>query len=226
MWYLKFKVEHSDCIYLPLLKKYNLSIEFHPLGHYFDKNYVYTSAIQIIHGDKDDIKKYIWDLKKNSRVVKVEESKVLFTLTKQKSSEETYKTIYNPKLMYIAPAYNSYEGYEFWEIACWERKPLEDLIKSVESAKTTVFFELLRFEEKKNDEAFVVSLFPALSEKQKQAIELAYKEGYYQFPKKTNLDKLAKISKISKQTFQENLKKAEYHLIPLLLRTGHIRYKD
>jgi len=85
----------------------------------------------------------------------------------------------------------------------------------MESSKTTTFFKVLRFEEKNIDDIYILRLLPGLPKKQKDAISLAYKSGYYQFPKKTNLNKLAKVSK---QTFQENLKKAEAKLMPLLLR--------
>jgi predicted DNA binding protein len=56
-----------------------------------------------------------------------------------------------------------------------------------------------------------------MPEKQKQAMNLAIKNGYYNYPRKTNLDNLAKIAKVSKQTFQENLRKAENKLIPSLI---------
>lgn len=219
MWHLKFKYKHSDCILAPLVEKYNLNVEFYPLGHYIKNDGVYTSAIHTIKGNKNNIKKYLNSLSKNKNVVKLEVSKVIFTLTKEKSFLKTYQTIYNPKFIYVSPVYNSSDGFEILEIACWERQPLEDLIKVLEKAQTTIHFEVLRFEEKKTEDVYVFGLFPELPEKQKQAIELAYKNGYYQFPKKTNLDNLAKTAKISKSTFQENLKKAEARLMPLLFRS-------
>ena len=218
MWYLKFKLRHSDCILAPLVEKYNLSVEFYPLGHYVKGNHVYVSAIHTAKGMEEDIKKYIRDLKKNERVVRIEVSKVIFTLVRESLSKKTYQTVYNPKLIYVSPGHNTADGYESWEIACWERKPLEDLIKAMEEAKTTLYFEVLRFEEKELDDVYVMGLFPQLPKKQKEAMELAYVSGYYRFPKKTNLDKLAKMARVSKQTFQENLKKAESRLMPLLLR--------
>lgn len=219
MWYLKFKTKHSDCIYYPLLDKYGLSIDFYPLSHYYEKGYVFTSAIQIVHGEKSIRKKYIKELKKHPRVLKVEESEVIFTLTKQRTKEKTYSVIYNPKLIYLTPAYNSSDGYETWEISCWDRKPIEELINVIKGSKTTIYFEILRFEEKKNEETYILSLYPKLPEKQKKAIELAYRQGYYSIPRRINLSKLSKMMGVSKQTFQENLTKAESRLMPLLLRT-------
>jgi predicted DNA binding protein len=219
MWYLKFKVKHSDCIFAPLAEKYGVSIEFYPLSYYRQGGYVYTAAIHNAKGEEKAVRNYLRDLKKVKRVVKMEVSKVVFTLTKEKISLGAhYEAIYNPMLFYVTPGHNSSDGFEVWEMASWDRKQLENLIQLIEKAKTTEGFEVLKFEEKNLDDIYILQLFPQLPKKQKEAIEIAYKEGYYRFPRKTNLDKLAKIRKVSKQTFQENLKKAENRLMPLLLR--------
>ena len=55
-----------------------------------------------------------------------------------------------------------------------------------------------------------------LSEKQKKSLDIAIKNGYYAFPRKINLNQLAKIARISKQSFQESLCRAENKLIPYL----------
>lgn len=218
MWYLKFKLKHSDCIISPLAEKYDLNIEFYPLGHYLKGDFVYTSAIHTVKGKDDNIKKYLRDLKKDKRIQKIEISKVIFTLAKEKATNKTYQAMYNSQLLYITPGFNSADGSEIWEIACWDRKPLVELINIMEKAPTTTYFEILKFEEKNIDDIYILKLFPELPKKQKQAITLAYKSGYYEFPKRTDLNKLAKASGISKSTFQENLKKAEAKLMPLLLR--------
>ncbi|MDD5191576.1 MAG: helix-turn-helix domain-containing protein, partial [Candidatus Nanoarchaeia archaeon] len=106
------------------------------------------------------------------------------------------------------------EGFEITEVACWDRKVLQDLINSLEKNKTTTYFEILQFNEKKMEEMYISKLLPKLPIKQKEAITLALKNGYYNYPRKVNLDKLAKVSKVSKQTFRENLRKAEAKIIP------------
>jgi len=218
MWYLKFKVKHKDCIFSPLAEKYDLHIEFYPMNHYIKENFLFTPSIHLVKGEERKIKKYINELRKNPRVEKIEVSKVIFTLTKEKINERDYEAIYNPKILYINPGYNYSGGFEVWEVASWDRKKLQNLISAFETSRNVTHFEILRFEEKNIDDIYILKLFPELPKKQKQAIELAYSSGYYSYPKKTNLDKLAKISKVSKQTFQENLRKAEAKLMPLILR--------
>ena len=219
MWHLKFKVKHKDCIFSPLAIKHKVHIEFYPLGHYLDKGFLFTPSIHIVKGDDKNVKTYLRDLKKNNRIVKIEISKMIFCLTKEKTDKETYKAIYNPKILYITPGYNYPDGSEIWEVSSWDRKVLQKLIQTFEKSKFVDEFEILRFEDKKFDDVYIISLFPKLPKKQKEAIELAYQLGYYEYPKKINLDKLSQIAKVSKPTFQENLRKAESKLMPLLLRT-------
>lgn len=57
---------------------------------------------------------------------------------------------------------------------------------------------------------------PKLTTKQKQALDLAVKHGFYEVPRKVELEQLAKAVKISRQAFSEHLRKAEAKLIPKL----------
>ena len=57
---------------------------------------------------------------------------------------------------------------------------------------------------------------PSLSNKQKEVIQLAVKRGYFDFPRKINLDGLAKELKLTKQTVQQHLRIAEKKLVPFL----------
>jgi len=218
MWYLKFKIKHSDCIFAPELKRLKLSVFFYPLGNYKKKQYIFTSSIQKVSGGENAIKKYCNYLKKHKNVVKIERYKnLIFTQVKHKEVKSTYETIYDPTLIYPAPAFLDKDGFEVWEIACWDRKPLEKLIDIMSQNKTTISFELLSFVKKILHNIYLLKLLPDLSPKQKEAIELAYKKGYYKYPKKIDLNKLAKIMKVSKSTFQEHLKKAEGKLLPYLI---------
>ena len=73
-----------------------------------------------------------------------------------------------------------------------------------------------RIKSVKIDDIFIPHIYPKLSPKQKEAIELAVKNGYYEYPKKIDLEKLAKITNVKRQTFQENLRRAEKKIVPFL----------
>lgn len=218
MWYLKFKYKHSDCIYAKKLQELSLNGHFYYIGKYVQGNYVYTSTVIRLIGDEKNVNEYKRYLKNHKNIVKFEAyDNIIFVLAKHKKELVLYEAAYDPKLIYTVPAYLSKEGFEIVEVACWERKPLVDLIDSLEKNKTTMYFEILQFKERKLDDIYVAKLLPRLPEKQKQALITAFKNGYYEFPRKINLDKLAKIAKVSKQTFRENLRKAEAKIIPKLI---------
>ncbi len=218
MWYLKFKYKHSDCIYLTKLKELGLSVHFYFLGFYEKGNYTYTTALQHILGEESKVKKYIRYMKNHSKVVNIEtHDNVIITTAKHKKEIELYSRGYDQMFMHPSPAYLSEDGFEIIEIAFWSRKPLQDFIKTLEKNKTTTHFEILRFEEKKMEDIYVSKLLPKLPSKQEEAIRLAFQNGYYDFPRKTDLNKLAKITKISKPTFRENLRKAEAKILPKLI---------
>ena len=51
----------------------------------------------------------------------------------------------------------------------------------------------------------------------KYEFELAYENGYYSYPRKITLKKLAGLAKIGISTFQEHLRKAELKLLPTII---------
>ena len=55
---------------------------------------------------------------------------------------------------------------------------------------------------------------PKLTNKQKQAMNLAIKHRYYDYPRKIDVQELAKLSKLSFSTFHAHLRKAEQKLLP------------
>lgn len=218
MWYLKFKIKHSDCIYASELEKLNLRVFFYPLGEYKAKNSIFVSSMQKLSGSQGNVKKYIRYLKKHKNIEKIEVfERIIYCLAKQKYEKKTYEVIYNPMLIYPSPAYLDKNGFERWEMMCWDRKPLQDIINIMRKSKTTQHFEVLAFIKKIMHEVYILKALPDLSPKQRRAIELAYREGYYKVPRKTNLDRLAKTVGVSKSTFQETLRRAESNILPYLV---------
>ena len=218
MWYLKIKYKHSDCLYTKKSHELGVSIFHYYLGSYVKGNSVYSSALQHFEGEEKNIEKYIKYLKSSKRVVHLEifEKSVLI-LTKNKKELKTYSALYNPKFLYPNPAVVDKDGIEIVEIAFWEKKPLQDLINQLEKDKTTTHIEILKFVSRKMEDIYVTKLLPKLPPQQRKAIQLAYQLGYYEYPRKINLDDLAKIAKISKATFRESLRRAEAKIIPQLV---------
>ena len=81
-------------------------------------------------------------------------------------------------------------------------------------AKKNLGAELIKFKKEKITNITMTSALPEITNKQKQAFEIAINHGYFEHPRKIELKKLAKIMGVSYSTYQEHLRKAEAQIIP------------
>ncbi len=214
MWIAKFKNWHKTCLIRPLCVKHQVTDFVYLLNYWYKGKKIYYTEFHILEGEEKNIKKFINEFKKDKTIKKFEiEGNQIFTLNVLSGKHiTTYSSAFNNKLIYLKPVIQRTDGYEEWELACWEKKPLMDIMKIPDFE-----MELISIEKKEGANLFLPQIQPKISTKQNQAIKLAIKNGYYEFPRKNNLDKLSKLAKVSKQTFQENLRKAEKKLIPFLV---------
>lgn len=218
MWYLKFKVKHEGCIYTPKTKELGLIDFTYPLGHVLKGKDTFLSAVHILDGSEDSKKKYINYLRRHKDVLELEGlGNVFFTKVRERLHPAEYRAVYNPELLFPAPIINGTDGFEIWQVTSWNRKYLERIIR-LSKSRIIVDFKLLEFRKKIIHDVYIANLLPKLSPKQLEALRIAFTNGYYEFPKKTDLNKLARIMKISKATYQEHLKKAEAKIIPFILQ--------
>ncbi len=92
------------------------------------------------------------------------------------------------------------------------------MVKILQNTKYVSDYTVFKLKKEKLADFIFPKIVPKLTDKQKKAIHYAFDEGYYNFPKKTNLKKLAASMKISKQAFQKLLSKAEKRIMPFVLK--------
>jgi len=212
MWVAKFKIWHKTCLLRPKCVKYQVTDFVYLVNSWKEEEKFYYTESHILQGTEENKKKFIKDLKKEKSIKKFEQSgNYIFTLNEISVEEEYYSVIFNPKIIYTKPIAQRADGFEDWELACWDK---ETLMKIMDIPTFDV--KLVYIKQTKLSDIFLPHIYPKLAPKQKEAIELAVKEGYYQYPRKVDLEKLAKISKVKRQTYQENLRRAEKKLIPFL----------
>ena len=222
MWIAKFKVWHENCILRPKCVKHNVTDYVYLINSWKDKTNFYYTELHILQGNAENTKKFVQELKEEPGIERIEQKQNhLITLNKEPREKEYYSPAFNPQLIFIKPVAQTPSGYEYWEIASWNREALIKL-QEIPTFKT----QLLSIQEQKTPNIFTPNIFPKLSEKQQEAIELAVKEGYYEYPRKKNLDELSTITGVSKQTYQENLRKAEKKIIPFLTENIHKDYSE
>jgi predicted DNA binding protein len=207
MWIAKFKHRHGDCVTGTRTKKFNCIAYQYLIKHYQKKENFYFTTLSILIGKEKDKNRFINDLKKEKRIHNLEiESDLILTTYKEKSNKKFYEHIFNPEILYPKPIIIDNEGWESYEIACWKKEPL---MKFINASKEHFEFRFGSIKENKSEMFFIPRSFPKLTEKQKEAFTLASKEGYYNFPRKTDLKKLSKKMNITRQTFQQHLRIAE-----------------
>jgi len=209
MWCCRLAFDGSKALIGSRTLKHKVNVFAFPLSYFYEKNYIILNATGILLGKEKNKKAFIKDFKKADRLVNLELNEDFFIMT---IKEPIYaKTIYNKNIIHLAPALIDENGKETINIACFEKKQLSKAIETLEKAfETKVYY----IQEKKIKNISVIKQNPELTDKQKQAMSLAIKNGYYEYPRKTSIEELAKLSSLSFSTFHAHLRKAEQKLLP------------
>ncbi len=217
MWVAKIKLLDENCIWATRCKKFKIYDYQYPLGFYKANGGLSLMLYHFLEGEEKDVKEYINDVKKDKRVKKIEIKKnVIISLAIEKRTKQklrTFEALYNEKLIYLKPGINYPDGTEIWEIASFERGDLTKLVNFIEKYYNG---RILFLKEIKTPKIFIPEIMPELTNKQYDSFKIASQQGYYEFPRKTNLHKLARLSNISRPTFEEHLRKAEIKLLGFL----------
>lgn len=219
MWVAKFKLKDDEDIYSPLCKKYKVEFFAVPYTNFIKSKKINLLVGGVISGSEENIKKFVQGIKKDKRVKTVEQHHdFIFVHAQHPISRETKAEIrifYNPQYIRAKPIHVASDGWEYWEVACLDRKELNKLVK----ASTKYYHgELFFIKNERLKSVTSLELTPNLTEKQSEALSLAFKMGYYNYPRKLTIPDLAKIIKKSYSTFQENLRKAENKIVEHFLK--------
>ena len=209
MWVAKIRFDSERTLIGSKAKKHKINLFGFPLSFYYTKNWIIVHITGTMIGDEDNKKKFIEDLKKEKRTVNLEVKNDFVVGTIKEPI--IAKSIYNKDIIHIAPAFISEEGYEIMNVGSFGK---ENLIKVAKLFKKHYNGELLSIQQKRIKSISVMKVHPDLTEKQKKAMELAIKNGYYKSPRKIDLQELAKKAGLSFSTYQVHLRKAEEKLIP------------
>jgi len=209
MWVLKLKLESKDQLLGSLAMKHQVSMTGYPLSYYKDKKHLYLVAAGLMFGEEKNKKSLIGDIKKSREIIEFEVSgDFTITITKQPLFTEP---VYNPKIIRPNPVIINKKGYHIWDLASFDRKLLVNVL---DFAEKHLGAKVLQFKEEKISNINFTRLLPELTDNQKKALEIAINNGYYEYPKKIKMEKLAKLMKISYSTYQAHLKKAEGKILP------------
>jgi len=217
MWIAKLRIRHDDCIIGSRTRKFNITSIGVPIDKFDKGDFSYFYHFETLYGKDEDVEKFIKDLKKDKTVTKLEQNQnTIFFMVKQPKKKKIPTTHYSKETFWLKPVVVDEQGYEYWEIGSWKREVLNKFISDLQQEKYEL--KISQIKDAKINNIYFPQIMPFLSKNQKIALELAYKRGYYDYPRKSELRDLAAEMNISLSTFREHLRRAEKKIMPDLIR--------
>ncbi len=209
MWVMKLKINSKNTLLGTTAKMFSVSLSGYPIRSHENNEEIFVDFLAFIFGTPENEKKFIEKLKHHPRVVAVEkEANFMMGRLREKKK---HSSVYNSNIIHIEPVVINDKGEEYWTLGSWEKESLMEFIESVEKGED---IEVLSVKQKPITNFTMLNVFPNLSPQQKLVMDLAIKEGYYTYPRRTTIDKMADILKISYSTLQAHLRKAENKFLP------------
>jgi predicted DNA binding protein len=214
---VKFKIMFDD-EYSRLTKKYS------SLKIFFWCNNLYDVIELFVDNPKDypEIRK---EIPHSCSLVEEESDKNRFHLVikncscyKDENSLDTIGEDLN-NLLFLSPVITE-NGWEEHHAIVFDHKDFEELMKRLEErgyAVNVVRKVLFGGTLAGSTPLRPSTLFPTLTEKQASALLIAYRNGYYNLPRKADVKTIAAKQKIARTTFQDHLRKAECKVISTLI---------
>lgn len=204
MWTLKMRIYNKKNFFNRIAHKYNLTMYGYPLNSFKENNNFYVTVAGKMVGPDKTKRIFLKQLTK-VKEIRYMDIKDDFGILCVKQPIQIEK-LYSPNLIYLEPIKTTKDFCQVYHIASWDRKKLSALLQmKVPNVKVKV----LQFKQKKIGDISVTSISPELTKKQEEAFKIAYKNGYYNFPRNAGLVSLSKMMKISLSTYQAHLRKAE-----------------
>lgn len=213
MWVAKVRMSGEKGSIGRRAREFSISMSGFPVSFYETKKGIYVYIAGFLFGEEKNKEKFINDWRRDKKVLHFERKGDF--LIAQIIEPLSLKPMYSHKLINLKPVFIDEQGFNHWEIGSWNKKDLIEFINLVEKKFDG---ELISMTQREISSFSILSMQPKLTYKQKKAIELALKHGYYRYPREIALEKLAKLMKISYSTYQAHLRKAEKKLLPFFFR--------
>jgi len=213
MWILKFRARDKGCIWSSRTGRYGIYDYQYELATYRKGRRQRVVSAHILSGEPKRQEQYIEAVRKDKRVLKIERERNFFVAVTEEPLWRMAHVYANPVLLFIKPIINTPEGCEEWEVGSYEKGVLVELWKVVRKLYNGEQFSLKR---RKIHGLLISMLSPRLSEKQREALNLAIDKNYYSFPRGATLEELARLTKVSRPAYEERLRRGERKLMEFM----------
>jgi hypothetical protein len=132
-------------------------------------------------------------------------------------STPSISTMMDSTYCWYIPPVAFYGGWEHYRVVSWQKENITNLVKTIESKGGTVNLKSIHplGEHEPWPEQLLSStnILSGLTRKQIEALVEAYQLGYFDVPAKIDSEGMARRSGLSRSTFGEHLRKAEYRVL-------------
>lgn len=179
-----------------------------PLERFKENGHVHYIHFESLSGDESRIPMLIEDMKSDPSISSLEaEGTSVFFIHTLPVHEPHPRKIKDDRVFFTKPIRTDETGFEKWHLASWDEQAIRNMVVALQ--KEHLEIEVISLEQGKLDQLFTQSIMPSLTESQRSALRLAAKRGYYNYPRKTELEILSGEAKLSLSTYREHLRKAE-----------------
>src|SRR3989338_1077634 len=114
MWITKLKLRHNDCPIVRRCEKFHVIIYSYPGAHYTKQGKVYaTTTCYFQEADEQVKKRFLKDLKSDTRITNLEVSGDIFTYEINLGTKGEHVMLYHTQQLFFAkPVINHYDGHE------------------------------------------------------------------------------------------------------------------
>ncbi len=130
-------------------------------------------------------------------------------LLRFKGTSSTYDAVLKNKVTQTSPVFAK-AGYEVYNLVAEDPKNIQKMLNELSCIGDVKVMRIGDFSRKRDS--------PSITKKQAEALRVALMNNYYSWPRGSTLQDLAKVSKVSRRSLQERLRRAEAKLLPYALR--------
>lgn len=209
MWVATFRMWHRSHM-LELTLKYRCRAHVYYLNEFTERGKKYVAKASLVDGPQAEqvVREIARDPRIRTRFMKG--NQIFYDIP----AVESFHTSVLSKTVFPLKPQLAENGFEWWTLASTSKKALQDIVKKVRAGGATIELLSLR---KENPNFFAAGALADMTRLQREALLTAFRHGYYEYPRKTNLKKLSAQLKIPRTTLTEHLRKAEGKLMPVVL---------
>lgn len=209
MWVARIKMWHAGSASIELTKQYDAHMTAYYLNAFNENGKSYINRVNVVDGrDKEVvISEFIKRESKRTKILEVVGHQIIYTIS---ATDQYHSTIIGSRVFLVKPIEVAH-GFEFWTVGAHTKQQLVDLVNRLNATKLSSA-EILSVKQEKP--VFqTASLAGELTGKQLRTFEMAFREGYYNYPRRTDLNKLAAKAGVSKTALRVSLRRAEKTLL-------------